>query len=495
MAEVYTQFGPSRGIDSKDYVLYMSNPEGATGKPVNLLGHSLTAPSPNLTEALVFTKVVTRNGATFVEEYVKRAAYETSRTYTIGIPSALLTPVIEKSYSNGCVATFYLIYQCPEDPIYNHFDILPSGVLSPAVEAEDLITNGTETNIVTMTAELRVPKKLRGWALAYSQLYSVAPTVALNDIVYLPVNCVGCNEGIAMRMIAVGGDGTAVPAVVKTVDRFGSVSSLTVGSATDVGQAAFSDGAISVIATRTGATLAASTAGKLFISGDATGFTQVAGFIGVVTCIAKVGNTLIAAGKTATQSAIWLSSDNGASWISVLNPLLAVGETIYSMDYDTDTSKIYFVGTGSSFLTGRLLGGSLQLSDLEANLPATAPGILYGVKVIGRNNLMIVGAGGYIAESRTGGASFFKVFAGTGDVTAVSGNEYRQVIGQGIDLYYRDASTDFAFRKVSLDNGQVVLPASVITTIRMGQDDDFNRFVAVTSKGQVIFGKPQYPGA
>lgn len=496
MAIEYVQFGPSKGVDSKDYILHMSNPDGVTGKPFNLLGHSLTPPSPNLTEALVFTKVVQRNGVVTVEEYVKRAAYETSRTYTIGIPSSLLTPVSEKSFGKGCEATFYLIYQCPEDPIYDHFDILPNGVLSPAVEAEDLITTTAESNIITQTSELRVPRRIRGWALGWGQVYKTSvDTVALNDVFYIAANCAGCSEGVALNLIATGGDGTAVPVTPSTVNRFSSITARATGIATDIGQAGFNNGLVTIIATRTGATLAAATAGKLFISSDNVNFTQITGFIGVVTRIIEAGGTIIAMGKDATNAAIWLSSDGGASFTLITSVLLSAGLHINDASYDAETGRIYFVGTGSTFLVGRLLGGTLTLNDLEINLPATAPGILFGVKVLGINNLMIVGATAYIVESRNGGLTFFRVTAGTGDVTALDGDQNRQVIGQGINFYVRDASTKGTFKLVILQNGEVVTAASVITRIRMNLENDINRFVAVTSKGQVIFGKPFYPGA
>ena len=103
-------WGPKKGIDSKDYNPFMEGTLGKTDEPQPLLGHSLTSPNQNLTDALTNTYVELRNGRIVPVTVTTRAAVETSRTYTLGFPSgALWSAAMQFAERGGCTKDFYLI--------------------------------------------------------------------------------------------------------------------------------------------------------------------------------------------------------------------------------------------------------------------------------------------------------------------------------------------------------------------------------------------------
>jgi photosystem II stability/assembly factor-like uncharacterized protein len=488
------QFGPANGVDSKDYILHKEGPRGVTDRPVNLLGHSLTSPSQDLTDALVFTTVKLRNGRVVTVSRVKRAPQETSRTYTIGIPSALWTPVLEASYSGGCVATFYLIYQCPEDRIYNHWDILPEGVLSPAIEAEDVITTGTDDNMITFTSDLQVPEKLRGWMLGYEPIYD-GGAIAYQGIFFISENCPGCNTSTGMDLIAVGGDGIAAPTVTVTDDRFGSVTNPSVGAVGDVAFSVYNDGLLQLVGIADNADPSLATAASLERSTDGgTNWSTVLDVDDVIRFMFKADQVIYAIGHTIAGAAvIWMSADNGSSFTEITSTALPAADALLMGAYDELSGKTYFVGESGTLLTGTLSGSALTLTDISANLPGT-PGDLYVCISLGANNVLVAGAAGYVAETWDAAVTFTAIsFPAVTDITAGDGNQYRVVLGATTNLYERTALTMNDFEAIELENAATI--TGNVTSIRMNHDGDFNRFAAVTDAGEVAFGKPFYPNA
>jgi len=488
------KFGPRNGIDSKDYIPYMQGPDGPTSKPVSLLGHSFTAPNSNLTDAVTFTDVEIYKGQVRTVSRVKRAAYETSRTYTIGFPSSLWTPAMERANNTGCKTTFFLKYNCAEDPIYNHFDVFPDATMNPPVEAEDIVTNGDETNIITATSEIQVPKKLRGWALGYEVIYD-AGTAAINAIAFRTAECEMCSEAGALALVAVGGNGTAAPAVWSTKDRFSSVTTpaLTGSTAGDVAKAVWTRGDNIVVSTYTGLSLTAATAGGLYVSvdGGAT-FSKISNVTDVIADIFEASGMLFAIGKNSTGSAvIWTSDNNGQSWTSVTSTALPASTILKSGSYDPETGRLYFVG-GTKLLVGKMIGMSLTLSDISSSLPTTVSS-LNRVLVIGGGELVIGGDSGYLVTSRDSANTFIRLSVGSANITGIAGNQYRLVVAAGNTLYERTIMTDNDFRRINLQNGQTI--TGNYNHVVMAPDDDFNRYAAVTTSGEVVFGKPFYPNA
>lgn len=487
------KFGPKNGIDSKDYILFMQGADGPTSKPISLLGHSLTAPNSNLTDVVIFYDVEIYKGQVRTISRVKRTAYETSRTYTIGFPSSLWTPAMERANS-GCRTTFFLKYTCPEDPIYNHFEVLPDATMRPPVDAEDVITNTEETQILTSTSEIQVPKKLRGWALGYEVVYD-AGSAAVNAVAFRTAECEMCSEAGALALVAVGGNGTAAPAVWATKDRFSSVTNpaLTGAAAGDVAKAVWTRGDNIVVSTYTGATLSAATVGSLYVSvdGGAT-FSKISNVTSVIADIFEASGMLFAVGKNALGDAvIWTSDNNGQSWTSVTSTALPAATTLMSGSYDAETGRLYFVG-GAKLLVGKVIGTTLTLSDISAALPATVTS-LNRVLVVGSGELIVGGDAGYLVTSRDSATTFIKLSVGSANVVGIAGNQYRLVVAAGNALYERTIMTDNDFRRVTLQNGQTI--TGNYTHISMAADDDFNRYAAVTTAGEVVFGKPFYPNA
>lgn len=493
------KWGPSRGIDSKDYILYMQGPAGPTDRPQSLLGHSLTSPNQNLTDPLTFTEVRLKNGRVVPVTVVKRAAVETSRTYTIGYPiGAIWSPALERAIRQGCNTTFYLIYTCPEDDIYSHWIILPDGVLNPPIEAEDVITTNEDTNMIAETSELQVSGKIRGYKLGWERMYDFSGTIKTHGLAFVSENCPDCDYTPGLAILTAGGDATAAPDIKITEDRFQNLVAVT-GNATagDSGKDIYNDGDTIIIAYFTGATYTAATAGKLYISKDrgATAAVQISGLVSVISRIFRAGSTLFAIGKNASGDAvIHTSDDNGSSWSAVTSTVLPTGSALLDGGYDEGAQRVIFVGEDAKVLIGRMVGSTLTLTDISANLPSPGGADLNAVAVLGKNNYIIGGAGGYCVETRNGGVSFKTVAAaGSTAITAIAGNQNQTVIGAGTSIYVRNVMTNNDFVKQVFQFGQTL--AGNVSRLIMGLDDNFNLFAGSTLSGEIFIGKPFYPNS
>jgi len=494
-------FGPLAGIDSKDYILYKEGDSGVTDTPVDLLGHSLTAPSPNLTDLLNYTTVTLKGGKVVPVQYVKRAAQELSRTYTIGIPSALWTPVVEQTYKQGCSATFFMKYTCPEDTIYDHFFVLPDSVLGPAVEAEDVITNTEDTNIITQTSDLQTPGKLTGWNLGFDIIYTASGTNEYHAIDFKSVDCVDCDDTIGFGLIAAGGDGTAVGLATDTDDRFSSVSALTGwGAAGDVAIGMFTEGdtiILSYVDQASGAfqTVAAVAATDISTDGGAN-WTTITGLTDAILAFERIGSYILAVGQepalAGNPAGMWISADQGGTFTEVTNSALPVDQPLRDISYDPITQKFYTCGDGGTLLKGSISSGAVTLTDVSSSLPGS-PAALHAVKVLGKNEVLVGGDSGYLARTRDGVTWSAVTFPASSTITAIDGNQYRVVVGAGIVAYWADFMTNYAFTAIVFENA-AALTGNIID-VAMARDGDFNRFAVCTDDGEVGFGKPFYPNA
>jgi hypothetical protein len=495
MAKGPVGFGPKSGIDNKDYVLYSAPVEDITGRPENLFGHSVGAPSADLTDVVTYSTVEMRGGKVMQVSRMKRAAQETSRTLTIGIPSVLWSPVMERSF-NGCSNTFFLIYLCPEDEIYNHFDIAADGFLTPAVPAEDLIAID-DTTIITHTSDLQVTSMPRGWALGFRPIYAIAST-ALNDVTFLTRECAGCNSLYGYELAIVGGDGTAAASVLSSENRLSTTTSHTLTGASDgdVAKAVFNDGDVILVAAYTSATdFASATEAAVYRSGDrGTSFAAVSGLDDAFVGFLHAGDAIFAYGNTiAGDAVIFFSLDQGVSWTEVTSDALPTSDSLVDGAYDEETGFVYFVSSGAVLLKGRLSGESFSVSDISSNLVGSPSG-LGAVAVLHKNIVLVGGASGYLAQSNDGGVTFVaKAISTTDAISAIDGNAWRTIVAAGTALFERSALTKNAFSAIVLRDGGSV--TGDYTAVRMAPDDDFNRFVAVTDDGEVVFGAPFYPNA
>lgn len=490
-------WGPKKGLDSKDYILYMEGTDGPTSEPQILLAHSLTSPNQNLTDALTNTTVRLQNGKVVPYTYVKRAAIETSRTYTVGFPSgALWTPAMSFALRAGCTKDFYLIYQCPEDRQYRHWISLPDATLNPPVEAEDVITTNGDTNMLTMTSELQTPQQVRGFELGSELAYDVGGTIKSNAIAFLVQDCPGCDYQPGLSLITVGGDGTAVPSVIVTEDRFATVSTLTVGTAADRGKAIYNVGDTLVLAVYTGATYTAATIGEIRVSTDrGVSWTEIVGIVDPLAGFIGYDSTVYGFGKDASGDAVlYVSNNAGLSWTAVTSAALPTGSGLLGGAYDVATGRAYFVGEDATVLVGRVVGSTLTLTDISANVTGLTTEDMLAVAVLGENNILIGGAGGKAFESRDGGVTWEAVaVSGTTAITSIAGNKHRAMVGAGSNLYERTVMTKNVFKKITLELGQTL--SGVVTSVVMGPEGNFNLFATTTDAGEQVISKAFYPGA
>lgn len=489
------RFGPPNGIDSMDYVLHMAPINDVTGTPENLIGHSLEAPNVNFTDSITETTVRLSNGRIIPVARVKRSPVETNRTMTIGIPSALWTPLLQRTQNNQCKSTFFLVYICPEDEIYNHWEVIPEGTLNPAVAATALITI-EDGEMITHTTDLDAPMQIRGWALGFEPIHTVAAT-QLNTVAFNNDECNGCDGLYGFEMTIGGGDGTAAPTFLTTEDRFATSTALThSASAGDFVKSILIEGDLILTSHYDSLTdFAAATGGGLTRSVD-RGVTNsaVSGYTHIVSKIFRAKNTLFAVGvTTGGDGVISFSDDDGITWSDVGSAAIPTTDTIVDGAYDESTGKLYFVSAGGVLLTGRKSGSVVSLADVSSNLVGS-PASLSSVAVLYAKTVIVGGASAYLAQSVDGGMTFSSItLPTTSNVSAIAGNAWRTVVGAAGALFERTAVTKGRFQAITLENGTTV--SGNITDIAMAPDDDFNRFAAVTDAGQTIMGKPFYPNA
>lgn len=499
MANVPAYFGPPEGIDSKDYLFLMAG-DTPISKPVSLLGHTLTNPNVELSDALTVTRVELRNGRIRTIVRTKRAPEVRSRTYTIGFPpGALWTPAMHAALRpGGCRKTFYMKYLCPDDTRFEHVEIMPDGLLDPPQEEGDLITVDEE-NIIGMTSTLNVTERIRAWNLGWDLIFTDGDGSPLNGVGFTTADCPTCADVPGLGLIAAGGVGGAEDAVVAllTDDRFASTpTAMTTGIADgNVVKTVYTDGATVLLGFADDPAIATAATGGIVRSNDGgLSFAAVSGITTPINKIFAVGDVIVAVGGTgAGAPTIHFSSDKGASWTASTSTLLAGTDALVSGAYDKDADRIYFVGEGGTLLVGQLTGDTLVLTDISANLPG-APGTLNAVNVFFKDHVAVGGAAGYYAESFDGAVEFVEVAVpGSAAITAIAGNQHRAVVAAGTALYERDPLNDFNYEAVVLGNGVTV--TGDYTAVVMGVDGDFNMFAAVTDDGEVVVGKPYYPNA
>ncbi len=489
MASVPAYFGPADGIDSKDYHFMM---QGATpvSPPISLIGHALTNPSADSSNALTVSRVELRNGRIRTVVRTKRAAEVRSRSYTIGYPAgALWTPAQQAAQRAGCRSTFYMKYLCPADRRYNHAEIFPDALLDAPVEAGDLITIDDAT-VLSATSNMTVSDKERLWALGWEKVYDGADK--FDAVAFQSVNCPGCADAPGLSLFAAGGNGSIAPTVTDTDDRFASVVARVTGAtAGDNVMALATRGNVVVIGTADKRD-ATAISGSLRVSTDSgVTFAAIAGLVLPIYDIIFAGDTIVAVGGLAAGAAkIYLSVDNGASWTTVVNTALpATG--LKGVSYDESTGKLYFVGAAKA-LTGTLVGTSVQLVDISANIAGIAG--LTEVHAFGDNFVAVGGLSSFYAESQNGGSTFtYPNIPGSDAVTGIAGDKHRSVVVTTTAVCVRDLLTDFVYTPVVLENGATV--TGLYTDVQMNLEEDRNLFVAVTDAAEVVIGKPFYPNA
>ena len=496
MPEYVPEWGPPGGFDSNDYSLKMI--DDTDGTVQDLLGHALTSPNTNVRDALTIAYIERKNGRQVIVTRVKRPAEVTNYTYTVGYPKrAMWTPLMEKARkAGGCEVDLARVFECPPDRQYEHWYAMNDVAVGPIVDATDPITNTEDRSILEKTSEITVTEEEIGWALKSSIVHTVA-SKKINGAAFYVDECADCASTTGLDAIIVGGDGTAVPTTQVTDNRFASITAKSLGALTDVGKHVVSIGQTVIIALYTGATYAAATAGKLFVSNDrlATAAVAVTGFVDVIARLVTVGNTVFAVGKNSTGGAVvHVSLNRGSSWTAVTSTALAAltGAGLLGAAWDSVGQKLYVTGEDGKTLVGEMSGSTMLFTDISANVNEASTDFATAV-VLDYNHIFIAGSGGKAKESRDGGTTWTTVVvSGTTAITAAAGDKNRLVVGAGTGVYIRDVLTSNAFRAVTLEFGQTL--AGIVADVAMAPEN-FNLFLVTTANGEVAVMKPFYPGA
>jgi hypothetical protein len=493
MPEYVPEWGPDGGFDSNDYSLKMI--DNTDGTVQDLVGHSLTSPNTNIRDALTIAYIERKNGRQVIVTKTKRPAEVTNYTYTVGYPKrALWTPLMHKArQTGGCEVDLARVYECPPDRQYNHWYAMNAVALGPVTDATDPITNTEERTIQEKQSEITVTEEVIGWALRTSTVHTVA-SKKINASAFYVDECAGCNSDVGLAGIIVGGDGTAVPTVQVTANRYASITAKSMGALTDVGKDVATIGNTVITALYTGATFAAATAGKLFVSNDrlATSAVAVTGFIDVISRLVVVGNTVFAVGKDlAGEAVVHVSLNRGSSWTAVTSTALPA-VALLDAAWDKAARKLYVVGEDGKVLVGEMSGSTMLFTDISANVNEASTDFA-AVVVLDYNHIFIGGSGGKAKESRDGGATWSTVVvAGTTAITAADGDKNRLVVGAGTNVYLRDVLTSNNFSAITMEFGQTL--AGIVASVRMAPEN-FNLFTITTANGEVAIMKPFYPGA
>jgi len=489
---VPAEWGPP--IHSHERMLWQEGAKGVTDYPIALTGHGIGTGSPELSEAITYTTTTRRNGRVIPIMKTLRSAIEMAVTYDFGIPAAIWTPVMNSSFL-GCIRTFFLEYVCPEDSEYAHFIILERGAMTPAIETTDLIINEETAEAVRWTTSVTVERRLWGWDIAYRPQYAAGGTIALNGVEFIGDDCPGCDDNLGLDLFTVGGDATAAPLIAVTDDRFVSVTTPSVGLATEVAYTTYSDGDLLLTCVGDTADPSTATAANVYRSIDrGENFVVVPDIDIIVYDFVKVGDDILAVGvTTAGAAAIQISTDQGGTFAALTHDALPAAEALLSGAYDEGTLKVYFAGDSGILLAGRLSVTGINLTDITSNL-STPPSVINEVVSLDKDNLVVVGAAGVVEESWDGGATFTVIpFPNTDAIVCADGNKYRLVMGAGILIYERSFLTKNVIKVIALEDAAAL--TGNITDIAMNVEDDFNRIAVCTDDGEVAMGIPRYPNA
>lgn len=501
------RFGPENGIDSNDYIFMMQGPNGITDKPQVIVGHALTNANQELEDALQYNDVRLRRGKIERFRRTKRNSRELGRSYTVGFPSSIMTPLKLRA-QRSLDTTIFLKFACAENSQFEHVIILPDAKMSPPIEAEDLITTSDDTVIITETSDIAVDERLFLYQVGYRKVTTLAGGAA-TELHRVRAKSEDCDDGTtigAQSFITVGGNAADSGYLAVTDDRFGSVTASTglAGSTGDFFQGLFVDGDLVLVSEMDAADLTSTTGITRVSSDGAANFTQSTGITKPVYAIEKFGSLIAAAGKGGTvlaagPSGMFVSDDRGASFTEVSNSVLGTANTILlDMAWDEEAERLYIVGstTGTAdavLLVGTEVAGNVTLVNLSANLPAGMTGAS-AVAVLDRDFVMVGGLGGLLAQSEDAGATFSSVTSGTtSQIQGIAGTPYRTVIVAGSSILVRSPLNDNNFQAVSLEEGATI--SGVFKDVTIGLEGDFNTVCAVTDDGEVVVAYPFFPNA
>jgi photosystem II stability/assembly factor-like uncharacterized protein len=473
----------------------MQGPLGASQNPIQELdGHGIGTESQETQEILTNVRRVYRRGRLRTISKVVKPMIHLSKTYPVAMNSDLWNPIIAAAEEGECKKDFFMRYVCPVDSEFQHVKIMVNGTLDPVSAPEDLVSASGDRAVLTGQTQITAEEQRFLYNLITSKVYT-AGALAYNGITFLSSDCPSCNNDDGQDLIAVGGDAVAAPTITKTDDRFATVTNPTAGAAADVAYTIFESGSLLFMSQGDNADPGAATTASVYRSIDGGDNWIVDPDIDdVIRDFVEVERSVLAVGHTiAGLPVLWITNDRGGTWVELTNTLLSGTDGLTAVDYDHIRRKLYFVGEAGIFWAGKLTATGITLNDISAQLPGT-PGNLSDVRVLDTDNVLVVGAAGYVAETWDGAATVLAVvpFPTSDAIAAMDGNKFRAVFGAGTVVYMRDILNGNEIEAITLEEG-VTLTGNV-TDVTMNVFDDMERFAIVTDVSETLIGIPPYPG-
>jgi len=487
-----------------NYTLYM---EGSTPitQPIDLTGHGLSGFGEETTDALEFNYNVRVRGENRVKTKVIRPAEVTKRTFTItmGQGGKIWTPAMQRARQGGsnCRTTFWAVRNCPTDPRYGHAFCYPDSIIGPLTRPNDLITVGENGEPATLQSECSTTEELLIYSVGLVEKNTVTD-VKMYGVAFIEGNCASCEDTAYSTLIAVGGDGSAVPVCRRTTDRFANVTtvSMAAASAGEIANCVATDNDIVMIGVSDDV-LASATSGNIYYSTDGCTTAPLAATLPAspkpIWSIANFKGIYVAVGgATGGQATIYTSTD-AVNWEALSSASLPADKALLGVAADSDKGTFYVVGESGTCLKGEINAGSIVLTALTVTGVSTED--LYAVAVLHEDHIAVGGTTGFYAESWDGGVTWTSpAMGGTTDtIYAIAGDKQRSVVGAGNTVYKRDVLTNFIYEAMTVENGLTTTGDIRTITKALDEYEGFNYFAAVTdaASGELYAIQPYHPNA
>lgn len=481
-------WGPPNGLNSKSYVLAMAQ-ENPASPLEELPNHTLGGVSPNLIDALFIPRTEMVNGRIKTRYIVSRAAEETHREYTLGFPQGMLySPALDIARNKPeCARDFFSVYKCPSDPQYGHFVVYTNGRLSPPQETEDFITVD-DTNAIGEQSTLLLEERLLKFAIFGAEAYASAFTGAASIFIGRP-DCGDCEGSLYDNIFIGGGTGAALEAM-KSVNKLGTFSAVTVTGATAtyyITDGVWVGDTIVLALADDDDPTGTPTAGQIAVSLDAgTNWSVISGVTEALYAVEYADGAVYVGGDAGT---LYMSEDF-VNFTEITNSVHTT-EVITDLAYDASTGVVYIAATDGA---AAILDSGV-ISDISTAVGAAASDLL-SVAVLGAGHVMFGGAAGLAKESVDGGDTFTTVSVGSTSsaIVAIKGTAHRVLVAAGSNVYERSPLTGMLFSAVPLRFNAAYGGAIVALDMAPTSNGD-NFFVAIDATGDVYVYRPRYPGA
>lgn len=481
---------------SKDLMPLMAG-DTPIDKPTELIGHSITNMNNDLLDRVTAVSVKKVRGK--IREYQRtlREAQLLQTTFTMGFGSegAFWTPLLALVQKGNCRRNIYLRRLCPTKPEEEFFLAMLDTAFNPPTIPTDLVTVNGDTNPVIFQSDAATPEVLVVFKADPFRL--VDRTEPLYAVAFVTEECADCEDAVAQAFYAGGGVGGVgdAPVLIKTANRFTSVSTLTTGIANgNVIRSIYADGDVVLAGfADDGASGTAATGGTVFSVDGGTTFTIDTNLTVAINAVGYFDGEYIAVGGSIAGGALIYKSTDGSTWTAVPSDDLPADQTLTGIAVDTDNQAMYIVGTGGTALKGTKSGSVINIQALTPTGVSTTD--LHTVAVFGPEHIAVAGASSYYAESFDGGTTWTSpATGGSGTIFAVDGMSYlRYVVGKAAGV--------LSERTILSDNNYKVKTVQAGVTIT-GDYRDIKHlegrpdyFVAVTDDGEVVLLKSHAPGA